>query len=108
MDLIIPGSGLIILQALGFIILLFILAKIARKPLLAALEEREGAIDCSLKSADIARNEMAYLVAENETLLLQARIERDDSLKKANEYASKIMEKSRAEASKVGEKMIED
>src|SRR5690606_4494470 len=55
-----------------------------------------------------SRNEMANLVAENEKLLLQARIERDDILKKANEYASQIMEKSRAEASKVGEKMIED
>jgi len=108
MDLIIPGSGLIIWQALGFIILLFILAKFAWKPILAALDEREGAIESSLKSAEIARNEMANLVAENEKLLLQARIERDDILKKANEYASQIMEKSRAEASKVGEKMIED
>jgi len=108
MDLIIPGSGLIIWQALGFIILLFILAKFAWKPILAALDEREGAIESSLKSAEIARHEMANLVAENEKLLLQARIERDDILKKANEYASQIMEKSRAEASKVGEKMIED
>ncbi|HLW19031.1 MAG TPA: F0F1 ATP synthase subunit B [Cyclobacteriaceae bacterium] len=108
MDLIIPGSGLIIWQALGFIILLFILAKFAWKPILAALDEREGAIENSLKSAEIARSEMANLVAENEKLLLQARIERDEILKKANEYASQIMEKSRQDASKVGEKMIED
>src|SRR5690554_5031754 len=108
MDLIIPGSGLIIWQALGFIILLFILAKFAWKPILAALDEREGAIESSLKSAEIARNEMANLVAENEKLLMEARIERDDILRKANEYASQIMEKAREEASQVGDKMIAD
>lgn len=108
MDLIIPGSGLIIWQALGFLILLFILGKFAWKPILNALDEREGAIESSLKSAEIARNEMANLVAENEKLLLQARIERDEILKKANEFASQIMEKAREDASKVGDKMIAD
>jgi F-type H+-transporting ATPase subunit b len=108
MDLIIPGSGLIIWQALGFIILLIILSKFAWKPILNALDEREGAIENSLKSAEIARQEMANLVAENEKLLLEARIERDEILKKANEYASQIMEKSRVEAAQVGDKMIAD
>ena len=108
MDLIIPGSGLIIWQALGFIILLIILAKFAWKPILAALEEREGAIENSLRSAEIARQEMANLVTENEKLLLEARIERDEILKKANEYSAQIMEKARDEASKVGGKMIEE
>jgi F-type H+-transporting ATPase subunit b len=108
MDLIVPDSGLIIWQALGFIILLVILAKFAWKPILSALEEREGAIENSLKSAEIARTEMANLVAENEKLLLQARIERDDILKKANEHSSKIMEQAREEASKVTSKMIEE
>ena len=108
MDLILPSSGLIIWQALAFIILFFILAKFAWKPILNALDEREGAIENSLKSAEIARNEMANLVAENEKLLLEARIERDEILKKANEYASKIMEKAREEASQVGDKMIAD
>lgn len=108
MDLIIPGSGLIIWQALGFLILLFILGKFAWKPILNALDEREGAIENSLRSAEIARQEMANLVAENEKLLLEARIERDEILKKANEYASQIMEKAREEASQVGDKMIAD
>jgi len=108
MDLIIPGSGLIIWQALGFIILLIILGKFAWRPILDALDEREGAIESSLKSAEIARQEMANLVAENEKLLLEARIERDDILRKANEYASQIMEKAREEASQVGDKMIAD
>lgn len=108
MDLITPESGLILWQALGFIILLVLLGKFAWKPILNALDEREGAIENALKSAEIARNEMANLVAENEKLLLEARIERDEILKKANEYGAQIMEKARGEASKVGEKMIAD
>lgn len=108
MDLIIPESGLIIWQAIGFIILLIILAKFAWKPILAALEEREGAIEHSLKSAEIARTEMANLVAENEKLLQQARGERDEILKGANEYSAKIMEQAREDASKVTSKMIEE
>ncbi len=108
MDLITPGSGLIIWQALGFIILLIILGKFAWKPILNALDEREGAIESSLKSAEIARQEMANLVAENEKLLLEARVERDEILRKANEYASEIMEKAREEAAQVGDKMIAD
>ncbi|MEX2593495.1 MAG: F0F1 ATP synthase subunit B [Anditalea sp.] len=108
MDLIIPESGLIIWQALGFIVLLIILAKFAWKPILAALEEREGAIESSIKAAEIARTEMANLVAENEKLLLQARIERDEILKKANEYSANIMEQAREDASKVTSKMIEE
>jgi|SRR5690606_16217914 len=108
MDLIIPESGLIIWQALGFIILLIILAKFAWRPILSALEEREGAIENSIKSAEIARTEMANLVAENEKLLLEARIERDEILKKANEYSAQIMEQARGEASKVGAKMLEE
>jgi F-type H+-transporting ATPase subunit b len=108
MDLIIPESGLIIWQALGFIVLLIILAKFAWKPILAALEEREGAIENSLRSAEIARTEMANLVAENERLLLEARIERDNIIRKANDISAKIVEQARDDASKVGAKMIED
>lgn len=108
MDLIIPESGLIIWQALGFIILLVILAKFAWKPILSALDERESTIENALKSAEIARNEMANLVSENEKLLLEARIERDEILKKANEYGSQIMEKARQESSKLGDKMLLD
>ena len=108
MDLILPESGLIIWQALAFIILLVLLSKYAWKPILAALDERERTIESSIQSAEMARAEMANLVAENEKLLIQARGERDEILKKANEHASEILEKARGEATKVTSKMIED
>lgn len=108
MDLIIPGSGLIIWQIIGFGILLIILGKFAWKPILSALDERETAIEGALKAAENARNEMANLKAENEKLLQEARLERDQILKSANETSAKMIEEAKAEASKAGAKMIED
>ncbi|WP_209332284.1 F0F1 ATP synthase subunit B [Lunatimonas salinarum] len=106
MDLISPDLGLIIWQTIGFAILFIILAKYAWKPILSALEEREGTIETALLSAEQARKEMASLVAENEKILQEARIERDEILKSANEYAAKIMEEATAAASQVEAKMI--
>lgn len=106
MDLISPDLGLIIWQTIGFAILFIILAKYAWKPILSALEEREGTIETALLAAEQARKEMASLVAENEKILQEARIERDEILKSANEYAAKIMEEANVAASKVEAKMI--
>ncbi len=108
MDLITPSSGLIIWQLFGFLGLLFILIKFAWKPMLAALEERETSIENALKSAEIARLEMANLKAENEKLLAEARLERDNILKKAQDASSKMIEDARAEAVKTGAQMIEN
>ncbi|AWW30323.1 F0F1 ATP synthase subunit B [Echinicola strongylocentroti] len=108
MDLIIPGSGLIIWQIIGFGILLIILGKFAWKPILSALDERETAIEGALKAAENARNEMANLKAENEKLLQEARLERDQILKSANDTSAKMIEEAKEAASKAGAKMIED
>ena len=107
MDLITPGTGLIFWQLIGFLGLLFILIKFAWKPMLEALEERESSIDNALKSAEIARNEMANLKSENEKLLAEARKERDEILAKAQESSNKMIEEARDEATKAGNEMIE-
>lgn len=108
MDLIIPGSGLVIWQIIGFSILLFVLAKFAWKPILAALDEREKSIEGALKAAELARLEMSNLKAENEKILQQARIERDEMLVKANESAKEIIEEAKTSAQKEGARMIEN
>ncbi|MCM0059797.1 MAG: F0F1 ATP synthase subunit B [Algoriphagus sp.] len=107
MDLIIPSAGLIFWQLIGFLALLFILVKFAWKPMLASLAEREASIDGALKSAELARNEMANLKAENEKLLQEARLERDVILKKAQEASVKMIEDAKTEASKQGAQLIE-
>ncbi|MDN3204910.1 F0F1 ATP synthase subunit B [Algoriphagus sediminis] len=107
MDLITPGTGLIFWQLIGFLGLLFILIKFAWKPMLEALEERESSIENALKSAEIARNEMANLKAENEKLLAEARKERDEILAKAHESSTRMIEEAKDQATKAGNEMIE-
>jgi F-type H+-transporting ATPase subunit b len=108
MGLITPGLGLIFWSALGFLIVLFILTKYAWKPILAALDEREKSIDDALKSAEIARNEMANLKAENEMIILEAKIERDKMLIEASETAKQMIENAKASAHKEGAIMLEN
>jgi F-type H+-transporting ATPase subunit b len=108
MDLILPSSGLIFWQLVAFLALLFILIKFAWKPMLAALEERESSIENALKSAEQARNEMANLKADNEKLLQEARLERDNILKKAQEASVKMIEDAKNEAAKVAAQQIEN
>ncbi|MBS9524209.1 F0F1 ATP synthase subunit B [Litoribacter ruber] len=106
MDLILPESGLIIWQAIGFIILFVLLAKFAWKPILGALEEREQAIESAILAAENARNEMANLKAQNESLLQEARLERDQLLQKASETSARMIEEAKLEAEKAGAEMI--
>jgi F-type H+-transporting ATPase subunit b len=107
MDLIIPSSGLIFWQLIGFLALLFLLIKFAWKPMLASLAEREASIDDALKAAEQARNEMANLKAENEKLLQEARLERDVILKKAQDASIKMIEDAKSESAKQGAQLIE-
>ncbi len=108
MDLLTPGTGLIVWQAFVFLLLVFLLARYAWKPILQSLKERETSIQQALEAAEQARAEMARLQADNEKLLKEARNERDKMLKEARETANRIVEEARAEARKSADKMIDD
>lgn len=90
MELLKPSIGLIFWMLIGFGILFFLLTKFAWKPILAALKEREGSIEESLRQAEKARAEMSQLVAKNEELLNQAKEERNQILREAKEAAERV------------------
>lgn len=108
MDLLTPGTGLIIWQAFVFLLLVFLLSKFAWKPILNSLKERETSIQQALDAAEKARTEMARLQADNEKLLKEARDERDKMLKEARETANRMIDEARAEARKSADKIIDD
>lgn len=108
MDLVTPGLGLIFWQALTFIIVLTVLSKVAWKPILSTLKEREEAIDGALKAAEAARNEMATLQATNEKLLQEARIERDRVLREAETTATAIVIEAKDKANEEAARMLEN
>ncbi|QHL87871.1 F0F1 ATP synthase subunit B [Nibribacter ruber] len=106
--LVTPNLGLLIWQAITFLIVLFLLSKFAWKPIMAALREREQSIDSALQMAEKAKLEMQSLKADNERLLNEARVERERILKEATETANSLVEGARAKANEEGQRMIEN
>ncbi|SFG64157.1 F0F1 ATP synthase subunit B [Pedobacter insulae] len=107
MDLFSPSIGLIVWSGVVFLTLLFILAKFAWKPVMAAIKEREQFIDDALNKAELAKQEMARLTAQNEDLMKQARSERDEILKEAKTLKDNIVNEAKTQAQTEGAKLIE-
>jgi F-type H+-transporting ATPase subunit b len=108
MELLTPGSGLLFWQLVVFVGLFFLLSKMAWKPILASLKERETSIQTALDSAEKAKLEMASLKSDNEKLLKEARVERDKILKEAREAGNRMHDQAQTDAKKNADKIIED
>ncbi|MBX2944658.1 MAG: F0F1 ATP synthase subunit B [Cyclobacteriaceae bacterium] len=108
MELLTPGTGLIIWQAFVFLLLVLLLARFAWKPILGSLKEREESIKNALETAERARAEMARIQADNEKLFKEAREERDKILKEAREASNRMKDDAQAEAKKAADKIIDD
>ncbi|MBD2723720.1 F0F1 ATP synthase subunit B [Hymenobacter armeniacus] len=93
-----PELGLIFWQLVIFLLVLFLLAKFAWKPILSSLKEREDSIESALRMADQAKIEMQQLKAGNEKLLADARLERDRMMQEATVMANQHRETERARA----------
>lgn len=107
MELVTPEIGLVFWTALSFLILFFLLAKFAWKPIMGAIGERERSIEDALFKAEAAKDEMARLTNENEQLLKQARAERDLILKEAKQVKDQIISEAKNIAHIEGNKLIE-
>ncbi len=108
MELLTPGTGLIIWQAIVFFPLVVLLYFLAWKPILASLKERETSITEALNTAEKARQEIAALKSDNEKLIKEAREERDKMLKEAREAANRLKDEAAADAKKAADKIIDD
>jgi F-type H+-transporting ATPase subunit b len=108
MELLTPGTGLILWSLIIFVLLFLLLAKLAWKPIIQSLKEREDTIQYALDSAEKARQEMAQLQTENENLLNVAREERDVILRQAREAANKLKDEATQDAKKAADKIVDD
>lgn len=106
MKLVTPDFGLVIWMTLTFLTVLFLLSKLAWKPILKMISEREKTIEDALLSAENAKQEMARLTANNESLLREAKVERDAMLKVARETKDQIINEARAKATTEAERLI--
>ena len=96
--LIMPNIGLMFWTLLIFMLLIVALRKYAWGPIMSGLKARETSIQSALDEAKKAREEMGNLLAENEALLAQARLERDKILRDAKEVKDKLISDATAKA----------
>lgn len=106
MDLVTPAIGLVFWTVLIFIILLVLLRKFAWKPILNAVKDRTDSIREALSSAEKAKDEMAKLQSDNELILKEARIERDNIIKEARDLKDKTIAEAKSQAKSEADTII--
>ena len=98
----------ILTQALGFLILLWILKKIAWKPLLSLLDERREKIASEFKNIDQVKSNIARLEEQYKAKLseidAQARQRIQEAISEGQRISMEIQEKARDEAKKTIDK----
>lgn len=94
--------GLIIWTWITFIVVLFILRRVAWQPLLKSVEDREKNIVNAIDSAKRERSEAEKLLGEQKTAVAQARQEAADQVRKTQadleKFREELMGKARKEA----------
>ena len=102
-----PAFGTVVWASISFLVVLFLLKKMAWGPILQGLKDREEEIQGALNSAKEARAEIENLQSDNERLLQEARAERDGMLRDARDMADKLVADAKQTAKDEGERMIE-
>ena len=114
-----PGGSLMSLQSnlmfwtlLIFLVLFFLLSKFAFKPITAAVEAREQALEDALASAKRDRDAAAALLAEHQAQIAAARGEAQKLIAEARAVGEQLrndmLEKSRAEQQAAVERAVQE
>ena len=106
MELVTPSIGLLFWMIISFGIVFLILKKLAWKPILNTLKERDNSIAEALNAAQRAKDEMASLKSSNEKILNDAKLERDSLLKEAREMREAMINEAKGKASAEAEKIV--
>ena len=106
MDLMTPEGGTIVWTAITFILLVIVLYKVAWKPILSMLDERELKISESLKAADQARLDAEQGAEKRQEILDEAKKEAQKILTEARRSAEKISEDMSQQAQSDAEKIL--
>lgn len=102
------NPGLIIWTLITFIILLFLLRKVAWKPILDALDKREKEIEDSLNRAEQAKKNAQKILKENQANLAKAEEESKKVIDQSRVYAENLKTQMLKESKEQAQKLIED
>ena len=100
--------GLFIWTIITFLLLCFVLAKFAWKPLIKMLDDRENMIRRSLQDAEKAKLELESLSQESEAITAKARSEAQSILAQSKSVAEKVKEDTISKAKEQAIKIRDD
>ncbi|OGU53917.1 MAG: ATP synthase F0 subunit B [Ignavibacteria bacterium RBG_13_36_8] len=101
------SPGVIIWTFVTFIFLFLLLRKIAWKPILNSLNERENFIRESLEKAESARKEAEKLIEENKLNMEKAEEKAQTIINQGREYSEKLKNQMLEESKASARKMID-
>ena len=108
MELFLPESGLMIWMLIGFLIVLFILAKVGWPMIMGAVDKRNQHISDSLVAAKEAHDALAGIEAAKEKAIAEQQAEQIRIINESQELRKQLLEEARNEARNEAEKMIAD
>lgn len=108
MKLLTPDIGIIFWTLIVFSTLFFLLKKLAWRPILQALKERETGIAAALAEAQKMKAAMALMKSENESFWTLARQEREQMIREAKEIAIRLQWEAKDKARRECRQLLED
>lgn len=106
MGLVTPGLGLIIWTTIAFLTVLFLLKKLAWKPILTAIKTREESIENALKASEKALAEVEAVKSTAAKEQKKAREERDAILKEARDMKDAIISEAKTKATSEADRIL--
>jgi len=107
-DFLAPDQSLIVLTWITFLIMAFILHKVAWKPILRMLESREQSIRQALSDAAKARQSLSELESKGQTIMADAEAKGREIVIEAKARAEKVARQIQADAENQAEGMVLD
>jgi F-type H+-transporting ATPase subunit b len=122
-DLLSPNPGVMFWTLIIFVVLLFVLARFAFKPLTKAVEAREKALEAAILAAKQDREQAAQLLAEQQKAVDAARADaqrvvaearttgdklRNEMLEQTKQQQHELLERARAEIDNERKRAIAD
>jgi F-type H+-transporting ATPase subunit b len=108
MQLLTPDLGLLFWTLLAFLIVFFLLKKMAWPAIIKGLQDREDSIANSIATVEKIKLEMAQLKNDHETVLTKAREERAQMLKEAKDIKDKMINDAKEQAKEAASKIVSD
>ena len=106
MELFLPESGLMIWMLIGFLIVLFILAKVGWPMIMGSVSKRNQHITDSLVAAKEANEALSGIEAAKEKAIAEQQAEQVRIINESQELRKQLLEEARNEARDEAEKMI--